>query len=671
MFMNERKIMDKIERLVNPKSVAVIGASSDPEKIGYQILNNLITGEFTGKIFAVNPKGGEILGIKVFPDITEINELVDLAIIVIPSTAVLSVLKQCADCGVKSVIVISAGFSETGEEGEKLQEEAAEVCQKGGITMLGPNCLGLINTEVNLNASFAHLMPKKGNISLVSQSGAMISALIDWSSSSSQGFSKIFSMGNKADISEEPVLEYLYNDPKTKVIIAYLEQINVSEQLTKLFIKYSKTKPTVVLFGGKTSFGAKAASSHTGSMISSYSAIETYLKQAGVIIASSLSELFTLCRLFSNFQKIENDNIAVITNAGGPGIVTCDELYAKELNLTKLSSETNDLLEKNCRPCANISNPVDILGDASETDYKKALEIVEDDPNVGSILVLLTPQSSTNVLETASVIAEFSSNKPVVSAFIGGDNLNKARTIIEKSGKPCYSSPDEAVNAISSLFYFNKVKSQLLLPGNGQKQFDKDKKNEILKKYSLPILEYYKAENFKDLNNFADEIEYPVVLKTAKLEIVHKSDSGGVILDIKNEEELERAFNELGSPVIIGKMVKGKSEIFLGIKKDPNVGTLVAFGTGGIYSEIYKDMSYRVSPISKAVALEMINETNMGKILQGARGQNKYDLNALSEIMVNAAKFADDYENIKEIDFNPLIASYPNFYIVDVRIIEG
>ncbi len=662
--------MKKIKSLLGANSIAVVGASSHRDKIGHQVLNNLISGKYKGRIYPVNPKAGEILGLKVYPDISSIEKQVDMAIIVIPSEFVLDVIKQCAENKVKSVIIISAGFAEMGKEGERLQAEIVKVCDDAGITLLGPNCLGLIDTSINLNASFAHLMPKKGNISLISQSGAMISALIDWSCSAEQGFSKIFSMGNEAQINAESVFKYLYNDSDTKVIVAYIERLNVTEELTRLLTKYSKVKPTVVLFGGKTSSGAKAASSHTGSIISSYLAIETYLKQAGVIVASNLSDLFVLCRLFSNYRSIDGNHVAIITNAGGPAIVTTDEIYIKNLKLAKLSLKSNELLEKSCRTCANIHNPIDLLGDATDDDYKNALKIIENDKEVGGIIVLLTPQSSTNVLAIASVIANFSSKKPIVSAFIGGDNLNEGRKIIEKSGKPCYSNPDKAVTAIGALVSFSKADSKLLPIKTGILLFDESKKDELMRKFKLPLLDYQRAETLKDLKKIALKIKYPVVLKTANSKIVHKSDSGSVKLDIKNETELEKAFHELGSPAIIGKMIKGKVEIFLGIKKDPSIGTLVAFGTGGIYSEIGKDFSYRVSPLSKSTALEMIKETKMGKILAGASGQFKHDLDRLSEIIVNVARFADQYKNIKEIDLNPIIAANPHFYIVDARIIE-
>lgn len=662
--------MEKIKQFINPKSVAVIGASRDPDKIGYQILSNIIKGGFKGKIFPVNPKASRILGLKSYPNISLIKNPVDLVIIVIPSLLVIPILKECAKCKVKSVVIISAGFAESGAEGKKLQNETLKICNDARIALLGPNCLGLINTSINLNASFAQVMPKKGNISLFSQSGAMITALIDWSIGSPPGFNKIFSMGNEAQINAESILEYLYNESGTEVIIAYMEQLKVTEKITNLLIKYSKVKPTIVLFGGKTSSGAKVASSHTGAIISSYLAIETYLKQAGVIVASNLSELLIFCRLFSNYQKIGSNNVAIITNAGGPAIVTTDDIYTENLKLSKLSPKSNNLLLKNCKPCANVKNPIDLLGDATEKDYKKALSIVDNDPKVDGIVVLLTPQSSTDVLAIASVIAKFSSKKPIVSAFIGGDNLNEGRAIIEKSGKPCYRNPDEVVIAIGALVAFNHNKTELLPAKNGNEFFNKDQKENFFKKFSLPLLRYQQAGTLIDLKKIANTIKYPVVLKTADQKIIHKSDHGGVKLDIKNKVELEKAFHELKSPVIIGKMIKGKAEIFLGIKKDPNIGTIVAFGTGGIYSEIDEDFSYRVSPIFKNTAHEMIKETKIGKVLMGARGQIKYDLDKLSEIIVNATKFADQYVNIKEIDFNPIIAGKPNFYIVDVRIIE-
>jgi acetyltransferase len=659
-----------LSKLVTPQSVAIIGASASPEKIGYQILSNLVREDYQGKIFPINPKGGEILGHQVFSTVIEVPGSIDLAVICVPSNFVPAVLKECAQKNVKSVIVISAGFSETGEKGEALQSEISQVCKESGILMLGPNCLGLINTNINLNASFANAMPKKGNVSFISQSGAMVSALIDWSRSSGVGFSKIFSLGNKAILGEAELLDYLYNDESTDVIISYFENFKVSRELTEKFIKYSKTKPTIVLFGGKSLSGAKAAASHTGSLVSSYLAIETYLKQAGVVVADTLEDLFIYSTLFSKYNHIDGDKVAIITNAGGPSIAASDSIENYSLHLAKISTSTQEKLRSVLRPEAPVGNPIDVLGDASALEYKNAMEIIAQDPDVDGILILLTPQSSTEVDKTAEYIANLKSEKPVVSAFIGGESVVKAQKTIKSACKVCFSYPEVGVKTLKALFDFSTLKAKVNPVNHGSEIFSLSDKDNLLKEFKLPVLEYIEVKTKDEIIAAAAKIGYPLVLKTAKKEISHKSDAGGVKLNLRDEKELLAAFGEVGSPAIVGKMVKGKHEIFLGVKKDSNIGTVIAFGTGGIYSEVYKDISYRIAPIDKETAIEMIKETKMGAILAGARGQKAYDLDRIADIIVNTARFADNFTNITEIDFNPVIADEKDFYLVDARIIN-
>lgn len=663
--------MVMFSKLITPKSIAVIGASNNPEKIGYQILSNLVENDFSGDIFPINPKGGEILSKKVYENVSSISSQIDLAIICIPSGHVVDVLKECAEKNVKAVIVITAGFSETGTDGENLQEEISHICEESGITMLGPNCLGLINTDIGLNASFAASMPKKGNVSLISQSGAMISALIDWSNSSSVGFSKIFSLGNKAMLKEEDILEYLYNDKTTDVIISYLENLQVTSKLTNVLIEYAKTKPTIVLFGGKSSAGAKAAASHTGSLVSSYLAVETYLKQAGVIVADTLEDLFAYSTLFSKYQEISGGKIAIITNAGGPSIAASDAIIKNGLEMASIDDEILGKLKSALRPEAALHNPIDVLGDANETEYKNAIDVIKTDKNVDGILVLLTPQSSTKVIETAEIIVATQTKKPMICAFVGGESLVQAKELINASDKICFDYPEDATKAFAALNYFSNDDASLEEPLLLNGEYIESEKDRLLKDFDLPVLEYIEVSTNNEAIIAADRIGFPVVIKTAKKEISHKSDAGGVKLDIKNEAELTDALGVIGFPAIIGKMIKGKHEIFLGVKKDSNIGTVVAFGSGGIYSELYKDLSYRVAPVSKSEAKKMIYETKMGEILSGARGQKQYDLNKLAEIIVNTAKFADNFSNIIELDFNPIIADSENFYLVDARIIES
>lgn len=659
-----------LSKLVTPQSIAVIGASASPEKIGYQILSNLLNNSFAGKVYPVNPKGGEILGCPVKSNIGEINASIDLAIICIPSPFVAAVLKECAASGVKSVIVITAGFAETGAEGEKLQDEISKICQESGMTMLGPNCLGLINTDIGLNASFANAMPSSGNVSFISQSGAMVSALIDWSKESKVGFAKIFSLGNKALLGEAEILDYLYQDSSTDVIISYFEHMTVTGELTAIFQKYAKTKPTVVLFGGKSAAGAKAAASHTGSLVSSYLAVQTYLKQAGVIVAETLEDLFDYSMIFSRYGRVNGDKVAIITNAGGPSIAASDSIVQHHLKLAEISDETKAKLHSVLRPEAPVGNPVDVLGDGSDLEYKNAMDIIAADSGVDSLLVLLTPQSSTKINETAECIANLKTDKPVVSAFVGGESTAEAREIIKKGKKVCFDYPETGVKALQALYDFAFNPVEIMSSGYKDAQFILEKKEELLCQFSLPVLEYREVEAEKELIAAAAEIGYPLVLKTAKKEISHKSDAGGVKLNLQNIGELLAASNEVGFPAVVGKMISGKHEIFLGVKKDQNIGTVVAFGTGGIYSEIYKDLSYRVAPINLEIAKEMILETKMGAILAGARGQKPYDINKIAEIIVNTAKFADNFANILELDFNPIIADESDFYLVDARIIE-
>lgn len=658
-----------LNKLIAPKSIALIGASASPDKIGYQVLDNLVN-KFQGEIYPINPKGGEILGKKVYDSILSIDSDVDLAVICIPSKFVRAVLEEVAQKNIKSVVVISAGFSETGEEGLKLQNEIVEICQKSDISMLGPNCLGLINTDINLNASFAKGMPNKGNISFISQSGAMITALIDWSKTTSIGFSKVFSLGNKAMIKEADLLEYLYNDDSTKVIISYLEQLVVMPELTKVLVQNAKRKPTIVLFGGKTVAGAHAAASHTGSLVSSYLAVETYLKQAGVIVADDLEDLFVYTTMFSSHRAIDGDRIAIVTNAGGPSIAASDSIIKNNLQLAQISDETKSKLREVLRPEASVGNPIDVLGDATDLEYKAAMEVIANDSSIDAILVLLTPQTSTKANETAQYIVDLKTNKPVISAFIGGESVVSGRKIIEKTGKVCFSYPEMGVKALHALVDFSIKKVKIEPVENTNEIFEMTNKDNLLKKFDLPVLEYIEVNNKDEILVAANRIGYPVVLKTAQIDVSHKSDAGGVKLNLENEADLLAAFIEVGAPAIVGKMVKGKHEIFLGVKKDVNIGTVVAFGTGGIYSETYNDLSFRIAPISLETAKDMVTETKMGIILAGARGQKTYDLDKIANTILNTARFADNFENITEIDFNPMIADESGeFYLVDARII--
>lgn len=663
-------IMSNLEPLLNPKSVAIVGASSNPEKVGFQILKNLQDGGFAGVIYPINLKKEIILGLQSRTSVIDVAGSIDLAVIAIPASAVREAVLACVKKKVRSIIIISAGFAETGPEGKKLQDEIAAICNNADIALLGPNCFGVVNTRAKVNTTFAKNMPTPGPVSFLSQSGAIISSVIDWSKTANLGFSKILSIGNKALLSESSILEYLYEDSQTKVILAYLESLTINDSLSSVLINYARTKPTIFIFGGKSDFGVTAARSHTGSIVSPYLSIKTYLKQAGVITVDTLEEFLVLARSFAKYDHINGKRIAVITNAGGPGILVSDALSFHGLELARFSDETDRQLRAVFRPEANLHNPLDILGDASAEDYARAIEIVSNDPEVDGMAAMLTPQTATKINETADIITNYRGEKPLTAAFIGGEFLVEAKEKMRQQHVPCFDFPEEAVEALSALYQFSVDEPELILGDKtGTQPYDPNKKVEILRDWDFPILEYEEAGNWQDLLAIVSKKGYPVVLKTADPTIIHKSDALGVKLDIRTEADLKKAFDELGGQALVGKMVQSRIEIFLGAKRQSHVGEVIAFGTGGIYAELYSDFSYRIAPVTHEVALKMIEETKIGQVLSGMRKQKPCNLNLLAEIIVKVSWLMKDFKNITEIDFNPILAEGDFYYIVDTRII--
>ena len=661
--------MKNLQKLFSPDSIAIIGASEHPEKVGHQILKNLLTGGFKGKLCPVNKNSGTILELPCYKDISAIKHSIDLAIIVIPAKFVFEEIGQCQKHNIKNIIVISAGFAETGHEGEKYQKEIAEYCAKYDINLLGPNCLGLI-TNGSMNASFAKEGALPGGIGVISQSGAIISSLLSLAKKSNLlGFSKIISLGNKALLNEADFLEYLYQDRETLVIIAYIEQLDITPRLTEIFQHYAKSKPLIILFGGRSALGAKAASSHTGSIVTSYLQIKTYLTQAGAILADDLEELLLLSETFLSYNSISGDRIAIITNAGGPAIAASDAVSAIGLKLAEISGDTKEKLKHFLPPASSVENPIDLLGNATAPDYEFALKVAAADKNIDGILVLLTPQLSTPIAEVAEAIANFKTDKPVISSFVGGEILDRAKAIIEAKGKPCFSFPENAVFAFSSLAKRLKSKISLKSAVVSHRSFSLDQKEAVLAEFDLPLLKYQKVEKDAQFSEISRQIGYPQAIKTAK-ENIHKTDANGLALDIRDETEGKIAIHKIGLPVIVGRMIKSPVEIFIGVKKDIKSGLVsLAFGTGGIYSEIYKDFSFRIAPVDLENAREMISETKMGEILSGARNQHFADTEKLAKILVDTGRLMLAFDNIAEIDMNPVLIDDGNFLIADLRII--
>ncbi|HOX41036.1 MAG TPA: acetate--CoA ligase family protein, partial [bacterium] len=645
-----------------------VGASANPDKIGHQVLKNIINGGFDGEVYPINPKEDTILDLPCFDSVSDVSGLVDLAVVVVPSKAVLSVVSECGEKGIGAVAVISAGFAETGSEGRALQDELVLLCQKNNMTLLGPNCLGIINSHKKLNASFACTMPRAGNIGFLSQSGAIISSFVDWSQSTGFGFSTIISLGNKAMLSEVDALKYLYSDLDTSSIFGYIEGFLVTPELTQVLKQFAKTKPTVFLVGGQSELGSRAAKSHTGAIISSYISTKTYLKQAGVIVADNLSDFMLYAKEFSAFQKIGGRSLAVVTNAGGPGIMASDAVAKHNLQLPALPAHISKELAFHLRSEASVGNPIDVLGDASIEEYRLAIEAALASENIFGLVVIITPQTATDVLGIANVIIGLPKSKPVAVCLVGGEIVGSARLKLEENSIPCFSSPDGAVLAMSALVEFSLEQSELNVFQNGTKKYDQSSKNDILEEYGIPGLPYFVANDSSQVEMISNKIGFPLVVKVAD-ETGHKSDVGGVRLNIQSAEEAMRASTEIGFPVILGRMIKAKRELFIGLRRDPSVGVSVAFGTGGIYGQAYGDFCYRIAPLSTQEAIKMISETIIGKILADPRGEDPYDIDALAKIIVAASKMITDYENILEIDFNPILATPTEYFAVDVRVI--
>jgi acetyltransferase len=695
-----------LENLFEAKSVAIIGAAREEGKVGHEIFENVCLSDFKGQCFPVNPKTRFIHDVKCFDSILSVEKKVDLAIIIVPAKSVPSVLEQCGQASIKNAVVISAGFKESGPEGAHLELEIIETAKKYGIRFLGPNSLGLINTHRGLNASFAKDMPVKGNISLISQSGALLTSILDWAVGEKIGFSKIVSLGNKADINENDLLQYLAEDKDTKIIVAYLENVTNGTLFSSVSKKISKTKPIIALKSGTTDVGARAVSSHTGSLAGSENAYNAAFKQSGIVQAKSVEELFDFALCFSAKPFSKVDNVAIITNAGGPGILAADACERAGLNLSMLNPKSTAKLQANLPPAASPYNPIDILGDALSDRYELALTTALNDENVDSVLCILTPQAMTEIEKTALIIANYSNktDKSVIACFMGMASLGPALEILKRSNVPNYSFPERAVNSLRALKQYHffleqeeeepsifkvdekavRAKISQMLESERTDMADYEA-IEILKFYGFNIPPSKVTKNLPEALEFSKKIGFPLVLKIASIDILHKSDVGGIKTNIKNEKELENAYFQIIhgierfmpeasiEGVTVQKQVSFKTEIIIGVNRDPQFGPLLMFGLGGIYVEILKDVSFRVAPITRREAYEMVREVNTYPLLQGVRGQAGSDVDSIVENLLRLSQLVTDHPQIFEMDINPLIVGEAGqgSFAVDARISIG
>jgi len=669
--------------------VAVIGAAREKGKVGRTIFDNIIDSGYKGKVFPVNPKADEINGYKCYPSILEVPQDVHLVVFVIPAQLISGILDECSEKNVKYAIIISAGFKETGIKGAKREKRLIEKARGYGIRILGPNCLGMIDSHCPINASFSANNPSKGRIGFISQSGALLTSVLDWARTSKIGFSKVVSLGNKADISENDLFKSWESDPDTDVITAYVEGVASGRDFIRISSKVSKNKPIIVIKSGNTDAGARAVSSHTGTLAGSNKAYDAAFKQTGVIRADSITELFDYGRAFSSQPLPRGRKVAIITNAGGPGIMATDACENNGLQLASFSNKTIDKLRTFLPDAANIYNPVDVLGDALADRYEKTLETVSGDSNVDAIIILLTPQAMTQASKTAEAIAKIADRSkrkiPVVASFMGGSEVKKGISVLTRKNIPNFDIPESAVKTLKVMmdhYDWKSEKPQAVTEFNVDEEkvkeiFDRCRSEGrlnmgelesrgILEAYNIPQPRAELARDVEEAKKIAAGIGYPLVLKIVSPNILHKTDVGGIKVGITGEKQLEECYNDILfsvkrympdaniSGIMVQEMILDKKEIIIGMSQDPQFGPLVMFGLGGIYVEVLKDVSFRIAPISEKMAREMIREIKTVKLLRGARGEESSDIDSIVDVILRVSQLVTDFPDIVEMDINPL-----------------
>lgn len=693
-----------LDSFFNPRSVAIVGASRQEGKVGYEILANMIEAGYKGGIFPVNSKADEIEGLKCYADLESIPEAPELVLIIVPAKIVPTVMQQCAKIGTKAVVIITAGFKEVGEQGRALEKQVIQTARQAGIRVIGPNCLGLIVPASNLNASFGGDLPAPGGIAYLSQSGALLAAILDTANDSGIGFSKLVSIGNKADVDELDIMEAVAADPETKVIAGYLESITDGNAFVREAERISHIKPILLMKSGGTQAGAEAASSHTGSLAGSEVAYESAFERAGIIRCESIKQQFDYAQAFANQPLPAGSRVAVITNAGGPGIMAADAVEREGLTFAKLNEDTVNKLASSLPAAANLLNPIDVLGDALADRYEFALDVVMDDPNVDAILVLLTPQAMTEAAATAEAIVKVTGQKPgkpILASFLGAAKVREGVNILRKGGIPQYDSPESAVDAIEAMIRYVQWRSRpkrvvKLFPVNRRKveniverhlrqrvlDIGEAESKEILEAYGFVTPKGSLASTADQAANIAQQLGYPVVLKIWSPDILHKSDVGGVKVGLTGEQQVRDAFDLMiyripkKQPdahilgVLVQEMCRKGKEVILGMHRDPHFGPLMMFGMGGIMVEVLKDVSFYLAPLTAQEAKQMLISTKTYKILQGVRGDEGVDIDRIAEGLQRLSQLVTEFPQIKEMDINPYVVGHEGTtpIAVDARI---
>jgi len=699
--------VENLDKIFKPKSIAVIGATDKVGKPGYNIFRNLIGSGYDGIVFPVNPKRESVQGVQAYSSVKKLPKVVDLAIVATPSKVVLNVVEECGKKGIKGIVIISAGFKEIGEEGKALEKKLWDIKKKYNLRIVGPNCVGFIMPYLNLNATFARAMPLKGNIALFSQSGAICGAILDWASAARVGFSSFVSVGSMLDIDFGDLIDYFGMDSSTRSIVLYIESITDARKFMSAARGFARAKPIIVIKAGRYKEGAKAASSHTGAMAGEDSIYDAAFDRAGVVRVKEISDLFNCSSILAKQPRPTGPNIAIVTNAGGPGVLATDAIIEKGGEIAELSNETIAKLNEFLPTHWSKANPVDIIGDSDEEAYQKTIEVCLKDQNIDGLLVICVPQVVADPKNLADRMIDLSkkSTKPIMVAFPGEESVYHARQILNRNDVPAYATPEEAVESYMYLYHYARNLQLLyetpeeldIKTGTNQEKLkkivDKAKKEnrtllnekeskEFIEMYGIKSTKPEVAKNEDEAVKISKKIGYPVVMKIYSPQITHKSDSGGVELNLDCEKSVRNSYKNMMKKikekepkakiegVTIQKMIKNKgTELILGSKKDPIFGSAILFGMGGVYTELFKDRAIGFPPLNQVLAQRIIEETKAYKLLSGFRGISKIDMQKIYETLLNFSQLIIDHPEIKEIDINPLIATDEELVAVDARII--
>jgi acetyltransferase len=695
----------ELDAIFRPRSIAVVGASKKKGKIGREIIHNLIEGEFEGKVFPINPKADVIHSIKCYKSLLDAPDEIDLAVIVVPKESVMDVMKECKEKGVKGVVLITAGYKETGEEGAKREEELKRFVRSAGILLVGPNCMGVLNTDpdVKMNTTFASAKALPGKTLFISQSGALGQAIIDYSREVNIGLSKFASLGNRADVSVNDVLNYCADDPNVELILLYLESFGNPRNFIKIARELSRRKPIIAVKSGRTAAGARAAVSHTGSLAGLDVAVDALFEQCGVLRASTIEELFDLAKGFAEQPLPKGNRVAILTNAGGPAILATDALAARGMQIAPFSAQTRDQLREILSPEASAANPVDMTGSSTALQYKQCMDVILSDENVDSLLVIFVPPIFLHTREVAAAIAEGkrqNPGKPILACFMTGEQDEEGGIdLLNESKIPNYVYPESAAIALSGLekycqwcrrpagtiphFEVNRdAVSEIFArcAKEGRKFLTILEAQEVFQAYGIKVVPSKRVETREDALSFADVHDFPLVLKIVSSTISHKSDRGGVILDIREESGLLQALKLLKSrfrpaeidALLVQKMIRGGKETIIGMTQDSTFGPLMMFGLGGIYVEVLKDVSFRIHPVTDVDADEMIRSIRGYPLLTGIRGEEPVNINELKDAILRISQLVGDFHQIGSLEVNPFIVSPPAgpcSCAVDTRII--